>query len=282
MLYRHVIQTMKNLPAVYETTGIAFWDDEHISKSMVHAHFAPDRDGASRKHTLIQKSVEWISTLPVSGNRLLDLGCGPGIYAELFHDKGYAVTGIDFSKRSIEYARQSALRTGKNIVYAYQDYLTIDFREEFDIVTLIYCDFGVLSPENRKVLLEKVYTAIKPGGLFLVDVFAPPQYADFTDTITASFEEGGFWRAAPYLCLKRDKRYENSNFLEQYTIITEAELQTYHLWNHAFSKEEIEHDLQNAGFGTKLYADVTGRPFCQSSTTICAICKKPSTIPHHG
>ncbi len=42
--------------------------------------------------------------------KLLDLGCGAGIYSELLYDKGFSVTGIDFSKRSIEYAQNHAKR----------------------------------------------------------------------------------------------------------------------------------------------------------------------------
>ncbi|WP_312869993.1 methyltransferase domain-containing protein [Fontibacillus panacisegetis] len=41
-------------------------------------------------------------------NKLLYLGCGPGIYAEMFHDTGFIVTEIDYSRRSIEYATEQA------------------------------------------------------------------------------------------------------------------------------------------------------------------------------
>ena len=38
---------------------------------------------------------------------LLDLEvCGPGLYSELFAESGYQVTGVDFSKRSIDYAQR--------------------------------------------------------------------------------------------------------------------------------------------------------------------------------
>lgn len=266
---------MKNPPNAYETTGIAFWDDEHISKSMLSAHLALDSDGASRNHSFIKKSVEWINSFSTSGRRLLDLGCGPGIYAELFYDKGYSVTGIDFSERSIEYARKSASLTGKSIEYVYQDYFTINFQNEFDIATLIYCDFGVLSPDKRKTLLDKIYTALKPGGRFFVDVFSARQYEEFTDNITVTFEETGFWRATPYLCLKRDKRYEGNLFLEQYIVITEEKQETYNLWNHAFSQPELSNDLLQAGFiSVEYYSDIAGNRFDQNSATICAVCEK--------
>ena len=95
--------------------------------------------------------------------QLLDLGCGPGVYAERFNKAGYKVTGIDFSKRSIEYAKQQTLLNKSNIGYHYQNYLTIDYMEQFDVVTLIYCDYAVLPITERRILLEKVYQALKPN-----------------------------------------------------------------------------------------------------------------------
>jgi SAM-dependent methyltransferase len=274
-MYSLLIDTLKKFPIAYETTGIAFWDDEHVSKSMLKAHLVTDEDGASRNHSLIKKSVDWLECLSAPGSRLLDLGCGPGIYAEMLYDKGYRVTGIDFSKRSIEYAIKSALRIGKSIEYLYMDYLAMDYLNEFHMAILIYCDFGVLSPNTRKILLNKVYTALKPGGLFVVDVFTPRHYDGFSDNMTVTFDEAGFWRSAPYVCIKRDKRYDNHVFLEQYTVLTEQQQQTYNLWNHAFSPHELEKDLRAAGFTRiEFYGDVTGLPLEQNSPTICAVCKK--------
>lgn len=275
-MYENLIDTFTNPPDLYETTGIAFWDDEHISKSMLAAHLAADSDGASRSHTFIEKSVAWIKSLAAPGKGLLDLGCGPGLYAECLNDAGFGVTGIDFSRRSIEYAQASDRKTDRRIDYHHQDYLTLNYQAEFDVAILIYCDFGVLSPVDRELLLTKIFQALKPGGLFVLDVFTENQYKTFTDGITTSYEASGFWRAEPHLCLKRDQRYQDNNFLEQYTIITEGEEQVYNLWNHAFSQEELAGDLAQAGFrDLEFYSDVTGQVYDENSTTLCALAKKP-------
>lgn len=86
---------MKHKPKVYEESSSAFWNDENISKFMLEAHLNPNFEGASRNHEFIQKSVNWIDEYCNGGNgkKLLDLGCGPGIYAELLADKGFHVTG---------------------------------------------------------------------------------------------------------------------------------------------------------------------------------------------
>ncbi len=101
------------------------------------------------------------------------MSCGPGLYAERFSSAGYVVTGIDFSKRSIEYAKKQTLLNKSSIEYHYKNYLTIDYLEKFDVVTLIYCDYAVLSIKERHILLKKVYQALKPNGKFIFDVFTP-------------------------------------------------------------------------------------------------------------
>ena len=275
-MYKQVLESLKKKPALYETTGAAFWDDEYISQSMLKADLEPYNDGASRQHEYIVKSVEWIADfLQKEKNALLDLGCGPGIYAELLCDKGFQVTGIDYSKRSISYAKQSAAKKNKSIDYLYQNYLTINYQAEYDIVTLIYCDFGVLPPQERLVLLDKIYNALKPGGVFIVDVFALVNYSSFQENTNITYEDKGFWRAEPYVCIQRDVEYKHKDYLEQYVIITESQCQTYNLWNHAFSSDELTSLMKLAGFDyVDLYADITGVAFEQNSKTICAVCKK--------
>ncbi|HOJ15222.1 MAG TPA: class I SAM-dependent methyltransferase, partial [Deltaproteobacteria bacterium] len=59
---------------------------------------------------------EWgnrlISELNLTGNeRILDLGCGPGLYTKRLSDAGYDVTGMDYSRRSIAYAKEHDTET---------------------------------------------------------------------------------------------------------------------------------------------------------------------------
>jgi len=160
-------------PKLYAPSTNKFWDDEYISKGMLAAHLNPNWDAATRKPEFLDKSVNWISKIapPPQYKFLLDLGCGPGLYAERFSSAGYSVTGVDFSKRSIAYAKEQTLLNKSNIEYHYQNYLTIDYIEQFDVVTLIYCDYPALSITDRFILLRKVYQALRPNGKFVFDVF---------------------------------------------------------------------------------------------------------------
>lgn len=265
-------------PELCAPSSAPFWDDEHISKGMLAAHLAPEWDAASRNHSFIDRSVDWISRIlpPTDYPRLLDLGCGPGLYAERFCMKGYQVTGVDLSARSIDYARKSASRQGLEITYMHQDYLSLSFHNAFDVVVLIYCDYGALSDEDRKKLLSVAYQALKPNGHLIMDIFTPARYANRNEERTWRFEEEGFWKAEPHLCLESFHRYDDANtFLNRYVVITATDVYCYNIWDRTFEEEELRGELTRAGFvNVDLYGDVAGTPYQPDSTVICAVAKK--------
>ena len=266
-------------PVLYEESSDKFWDDEHISKGMLAAHLNPGLDAATRKMEFIQKSVDWIAEKapPQQYFRLLDLGCGPGIYAELFNKQGYSVTGIDYSARSIGYANAHAMLNHSKINYYYQNYLTIDYCEEFDVITLIYCDFEVLSAQNRRTLLEKVYKALKPGGMFIFDAFTSRQYEGKNENTSWEYSRtGGFWSAESYLCLNSFYRYdEEDTVLDQFIVITDKAIHCYNNWKHYFSEESLLLELKSAGFiNNELFGDIAGDKYRKDGKTICAIALK--------
>ncbi len=265
-------------PELYEATSYPFWADDYISQSMLQAHLRADSDGASRTHEFIVKSAKWLGGLavPVNGKRLLDLGCGPGLYTELFQKQGFTVFGVDISQRSIDYARE---HTSKAIQYSCGNYLEVTFPEEIDLMTIIYCDFGVLNPENRVVLLKKIFAALKPGGMFVLDVFSRRQYATFCETSSISeYQKGGFWSSEPHILLERRLAYSQDNtYLHQVTVVTgkDKELKHYHIWEHVFTCKELVANLRDVGFGeVEFYGDISGKPMTRNSKTICAVAYK--------
>ena len=272
------IQSYMTRPALYARSTSKFWDDEHISKGMLESHLEPTQHGATDNHAFVRQSVQWIATAaPVLKYRsLLDLGCGPGIYAELFDEAGYRVTGLDLSERSVSYARESAQAHNRQITYHLRDYLTLDYIEQFDIVTLINCDFGVLATEDRANLLRRIFTALKPGGRLIFDVFTPVQYSGMEEYRRWEFAPEGFWSAEQHLCLNSLYRYDAQNtFLRQYLVVTEQEVNCYNIWDHTFTKSELLRDLSDAGFIVKdLYGDIAGNEYSAGGKTICVIAEK--------
>jgi len=275
----HQIQAYLSKPALYAPSTKRFWDDVHISKALLEAHLNPNWDAASRKFDFIDRSVKWIASImpPESYPALLDLGCGPGLYAERFDQAGYRVTGLDFSMRSIEYAQAQAIASKREIAYFYQDYLTMDYEACFDLITLIYCDFGVLSTQDRSTLLSKIYHALKPNGRFVVDVFTPVQHQGKEESKTwQSCEGGGFWDQDSHVCLQAFYRYDqDGTVLNQTVVIKEDSVECYHIWEHCFTKAGLLAEAEAAGFRcTGLYGDVAGKQYTEDGSVICAVFTK--------
>jgi SAM-dependent methyltransferase len=272
--YSRLIEVLKR-PALYEKSEAKFWDDPYISSQMLKAHLDPDFEGASRSPDFIDRSVSWIRAIVAPENypRLLDIGCGPGLYTERFAWEGYRVTGIDLSQRSIEHARASAKAHGLDISYRKQDYLDMDETELFDVCTMIYCDYGALSTEDRAKLLHNVHSCLKPGGIFLFDVWTKRVLDAFVEKLTWEVCEGnGFWRKERYLQIDGYHRYSDSVSVRHATIVTDTSITPYYIWDTYFTKEMIEEEARRRGFKLHgVFADVTGTPISELSDTMAVL-----------
>lgn len=242
---------LTSAPALYEPGTHQMWDDTYISSKLLQIHLDQNTDAASRKIATISRTVNWIESHLNSHSSILDLGCGPGLYDELFTEHGHHVTGIDYSHRSIEYAKSQAQKKGLDITYLHQDYQNMTLENRFDLVIMIYCDFSVLIPKNRDYLLHHIHTILNPGGLFIFDILnehAPeimiPGKKDWEIT------DRGFWKPHPYLALSQSFHYPDQNvILEQHIVYSNQEnLETYRFWNHYYRTEEMTPILTGAGF----------------------------------
>jgi SAM-dependent methyltransferase len=269
MLFR-----LLNKPLLWQRSTEPFWDDEHISKGMLEAHLNPDWDAASRKHSYIDRSAKWLSGFIPANGKILDLGCGPGLYTKRFSDMGYDVTGIDYSKRSIAYAKSQDTKTE----YLYKNYLEIDFTDTFNAVTLIYCDYAALLPDERQTLVQKVYKALKPGGLFILDVFSEKHFINNKANRTSwtLCKNGGFWSAEPYICLEATHLYEsNTVALHQHVVVKNDGIKEYLIWDTAYTIPKLTDEVSSLGFSVKsVFDDVCGSPYTGEVDTMCFILEK--------
>lgn len=260
-------------PALWERSDEPFWDDDHISEQMLKIHLDPNRDLASRKHKEIDKSVKWLSSIIPAGGIVLDLGCGPGLYTKRLSIAGYDVTGIDYSRRSIKYAKEHDTLTK----YLCMNYLDLDYSESFDVITLIYYDYGALTVSERQGLLERVHRALKPGGKFILEVFAEKTQKGKLERTAWEFHEyGGFWNRSRYLSLEADYYFENNTIsVNQNIVITESELHEYLIWNTVFTKQTLIDEIIPSGFqAEKFFDDFRGTPYTGETDGLCAIFKK--------
>jgi len=107
------------------------------------------------------------------GARILDLGCGNGRHAILLAQKGYRVTGMDYSQGALEMAREEAGRQGLEVIFRQQDMRTLDEGSSYNAVLMMDCAFGLFDDAENKAVFERVARALKPGGGLLLNLLNP-------------------------------------------------------------------------------------------------------------
>ena len=260
-------------------TAAELWTNEHTAKQMLKYHLNDDVDLSSRNRNFIKKSVQWIvKRFELNENsEIADFGCGPGLYTTRFAERGAKVTGIDFSKNSIEYAKKMANEKGLDIKYFNQNYLEFETEDRFDLIIMIMCDFCALSPEQRKKLLSKFKEFLKPEGSVLLDVHSLNLFDQKQESATYELNQlNGFWSPNDYYAFVNSFKYEKEKVtLDKYTIIEESEIRVVYNWLQHFSKESLVKEFEDNGFKIEnVYSDVAGKAFDPNSPEIAIIAKK--------
>jgi len=246
---------------------------------MLEYHLNETVDLSSRNKDFIECSVEWIASHFGVGTKteIADFGCGPGLYTTRLAERGAIVSGIDFSGNSLKHAKQVADKKGLIINYVLKNYLNFETTNSFDLITMIMCDFCVLSPEQRKKMLSKFNSLLKPDGSVLLDVYSLNSFNLKEESATYKLNQlNGFWSPEDYYCFVNTFKYEKEKvILDKYTIIEASRKRVVYNWLQYFSKDSLLKEFEENGFKVEgIYSDVTGKTFTPESVEIAIIAKK--------
>lgn len=272
------INSRPAVPFQFYTTE-ELWTDEHTSKKMLEYHLNESLDLASRNKDFIARSVQWIVSHFGIGfdTSIADFGCGPGLYTTPFAENNADVTGIDFSTRSIQYAKEIAEQKGLNIAYYQQNYLEFETEKRFDLITMIFCDFCALSPSQRRTLLAKFHTFLKPGGSVLLDVHSLHAFNHREEVATYKRNQlNNFWSPENYYGFLNTFKYDEEKVtLDKYTIIEKSRTRIIYNWLQYFSRDSLRDEMEGNGFkAVEFYSDVAGSTFSSDSPDIAIVASK--------
>lgn len=233
-------------PDLFFKPDTSIWTDPYIQKNLLEAHLNPDSDAASRSPAAIDKTVSFIDGQIAPNSQLLDLGCGPGLYAKRLSARGHNVTGVDFNQTAIAYAKTYVPESQ----FIHANYLQNFPTGEFDAITMIYCDMGTHGDSERDNLLSHCYQALKTGGKLIFDVFSQEIVNDRQEGKSWDYSaEQGFWRASPHVVLQQTFHYpEHHAFCYQYNVLSDDESTYFLLWERYYTEGEILSVLTNLGF----------------------------------
>jgi SAM-dependent methyltransferase len=225
------------------------WTDEYIGKNLLKSHLDENDNAASRKYDLRINTINWIHNMIKPNSKIIDFGCGPGLYDYELGKLGHTVFGIDINKESIKYANKHSKISGK-IKYKWGDYLKDDIEGKYNIALMIWCDFGALIPDEQIVLLNKINNILENGGVFIFDVFGSRALKNSKSGKDWHFSKGkGFWNKEPYLIMEETKIF-NNDIGRRYIVINEKTnaKKEYVLWDQYYKKIEIKKLLRANNF----------------------------------
>lgn len=157
---------------------------------MLREHLSQAHDLASRRSETIEAQVGWIDASLERGSRVLDLGCGPGLYTQRLTKLGHRCTGIDFSPASIRYAIDQATDEGLTIEYRHEDVRSADYGGPYDLAMMLFGEFNTFSEEDARTILQKARAALAPGGRLLLEHHT-------LESVRDEGQQGPRWYSAP-------------------------------------------------------------------------------------
>jgi ubiquinone/menaquinone biosynthesis C-methylase UbiE len=107
------------------------------------------------------------------GNRLLDIGCGTGIHANLL-SKYYQVEGLDIDPKMLSVARKNYPK----IKFQQGDMVDFKLQSKFDIIVCLFSAVGYVKTKSRlQKTIKNMSQHLLPGGVLLVEPwFTPSQW----------------------------------------------------------------------------------------------------------
>lgn len=136
--------------------------------------FSEEFARANRKQTAqqIKREVDFIEhSLGVApGGAMLDLACGSGRHAVELAGRGYHVVGYDLSVFQLALASDAAQEKAQQINFLQGDMRQLSFEDTFDGIICWNTSFGYFEEDKNIEVAERIFKALRPGGMLLLDV----------------------------------------------------------------------------------------------------------------
>lgn len=218
---------------------------------MLGNHLSQEHDWASRTTAVIERQVAFIHQALPENARILDLGCGPGLYTERFAALGHSCVGVDFSPASIAYARRQP--GAEPIEYVLGDIRRFRPAERFDAVLLLFGELNAFSRPDAAEILHTAARALRAGGRAFVEVHSHDAVRDIGHMPAVwHTAESGLFSEKPHLYLEEHFwNEERAVAMTRYFIVDAAsgDVSEYSALMQAYSERQYDELLAGAGFG---------------------------------
>jgi SAM-dependent methyltransferase len=153
------------------------WGEPEVSRRVLREHLDQSHDGASRRLHVVERHVRrLLKLLPAAPADILDAACGPGFYSVRLARLGYRVSGVDVGDAVLRHARSLArdAHVQRSVTFRKQDLRSLDDRERYDAVVLIYYVLESFRRSQQPQVLRRLASALRPGGRLVAELRVRP------------------------------------------------------------------------------------------------------------
>jgi SAM-dependent methyltransferase len=180
-----------------------------------------------------------------SGAELLDVPCGAGRLSLALAQRGYQLTGVDWSREFLNHAR---LRdTGHRVTWEQRDMRDLPWPRRFDGAFCFGNSFGYLDDEGNAAFLRAVAAALKPGARFVLET---PMVLE---NLLGHVQDRAWWQVGEIRLLVANKYDHTRQRLDiEYTFVANGRIEVRNGSHRAYSYRELVALLETAGFTVEL------------------------------
>jgi len=174
--------------------------------------------------------------------KILDIPCGNGRISNILSRKGFDVTGIDFNKHLLNFAKKEALKKKLKTRFFNISMFDIKWENEFDSAICFWGSFGYSTDENNINFLREIYSSLGNNGKFLIDTVT-------AETLLPKFQRRG-WMKIGDIYILEDRTYNtlNSRIDVEWTFIKKNKAEIKHTSIRLYTYKELINIMKDIGF----------------------------------
>lgn len=204
--------------------------------------------------------------LPKPDSKILDLACGEGRHSFFLAKKGFDVTGIDLSERSIQIAKEN---NAYNVRFSIADMRTFSLDTSFDYVFNLFTSFGYFQQtEDNLEVLKRIKLHLQNSGRLVIDFL--------NKTVVEKNLVGKENKIVDGISFDISREIKDAKVVKTIAFKVDGQKQVYHEKVQLFSLQDFEQMFTHVGFEiVQTFGNYDLQPFdAENSPRLIIIAKK--------